>query len=474
MTRLKWHTHSLKQLVLLAFFLATVPLAILIFQSGNALVAQSERARSLAREMLQSSQHTEELRILAEDITRAARQYEIVNRSELRDRLQNQLQAYRILLQQLQLPGAGALSSATAPLHAALDSIDTQSRSATPSRFDPAQLDKLMTSTLALIRSIDEQFNVRLAELEQQVKAEQLRTTWQAILLMFASTVLILFFSTRISRPVQHLIRHIRDLGEGQRTPSPTLSGPPELAQVNAQLNWLAERLQALEEDKARFLRHISHELKTPLTTLREGADILSEELAGPLTKNQREITGLLQQNSLTLQELIEQLLDYNKLQQPHRLQKEKVALPSLLQRIIAPFKLQIEQKQLQLEIKLDDIEYWYTDAHMLQRILSNLISNAVHYSDQGGTLCINACRTGAVLELQVANTGPLIPDDDIPLLFEPFYQGRNRRRGPLKGSGIGLSIAAQASNALEARLHISRNSDGWVAFSLSLPTLEH
>lgn len=87
MIRLKWHTHSLKQLVLLAFFLAAFPLAVLIFQSGNALVAQSERARNLAREMLQSSQQTEELRILAEDITRAARQYEIVNRPALRNRL---------------------------------------------------------------------------------------------------------------------------------------------------------------------------------------------------------------------------------------------------------------------------------------------------------------------------------------------------------------------------------------------------
>lgn len=93
MIRFKWHTHSLKQLVLLAFFLAAVPLAILIYQSGNALVAQSERARVLAREMLQNSQRTEDLRILAEDITRAARQFEIVNRPELRSRLIQQLEA---------------------------------------------------------------------------------------------------------------------------------------------------------------------------------------------------------------------------------------------------------------------------------------------------------------------------------------------------------------------------------------------
>ncbi len=472
MIRLKWHTHSLKQLVLLAFFLAAVPLAVLIFQSGNALVDQSERARNLAREMLQSSQQTEELRILTEDITRAARQYEIVKRPELRSRLEHQLQACTTLLQQLRLPNA--LSPAASRIHTLLDSIGEQARNAAAPHFEPTDLDRLITTTQTLIQAIDRAFNARLADLEQQVKAEQQRTAWQATALMLASTILILFFSARINRPVQHLIRHIRELGEGERKPSPELSGPVELVQVNEQLNWLAERLTALEEDKARFLRHISHELKTPLTTLREGADILSEELAGPLTKNQHEIVNLLQQNSITLQELIEQLLDYNRLQQPHRLQIETIAIPSLLERIIAPFQLQIEQKQLQLELELNNINSWDTDAHMLQRILANLISNAVHYSNQGGTICIKTCPAGSVLEIEVANTGPQIPDTDIPQLFEPFYQGQNRRRGPLKGSGIGLSIAAQASSALNARLHVSRNSDGWVAFSLFLPSLEH
>ncbi|MBV0932827.1 sensor histidine kinase [Marinobacterium weihaiense] len=471
MMRFQWHTHSLKQLVLLAFFLAAIPLAVLIFQSGNALVAQSQQARGLARAMLQSSQQTEALRIQAEDITRAARQYEIVNRDELQQRLLQLLTRYRDLLDTLQLPAE--LHGRTHAIRIQLDDIEQRSRQSSPPRFTPDQLDRLMADTLDLIQSQTRAFNAQLNELERQVKAEQNRTVWQAGLLLLASTVLILFFSARINRPVQHLINNIRALGEGQRSATPKLSGPVELAQVNEHLNWLAERLQALEEDKARFLRHISHELKTPLTTLREGADILFEELAGPLTQNQREIVQLLQQNSITLQELIEQLLDYNRLQQPHRLQKEKVALLSLVERIITPFTLQIEQKKLKVELSFGDIEYWDTDAHMLQRILANLISNAVHYSDADGTLSVTACQTGSVLELVVANTGPLIPEDDLPQLFDPFYQGQNRRRGPLKGSGIGLSIAAQASHALNAQLQVSHNRDRRVAFSLYLPKLE-
>ena len=467
MIPLPWHTHSLKQLVLLAFFLAAIPLAVLVYQSGNALVTQSAQARRLAREMLESSQRNEQLRLLAEDIIRAARQYDIVNRPELQQRLEEKLNDYAALLDRA---GQHAFNAQKRQeVDQLLNVLQQLSTRQSPPRFADGQLERLLATTDQLIKAGDERFNARLEQLEQRVQQEQLRTGWLAVLLIATSTALILFFSGRINRPVQQLIQHIRNIGEGRRTPQPELSGPEELVQVNTQLNWLAQQLEALEQDKVRFLQHISHELKTPLTTLREGADLLAEEVAGPLNANQREITELLQQNSLTLQELIEQLLDFNRLQQPGQLQLEKVMLPGLVASIMKPFKLQIEQKQLQVDTHFE-CEGCYTDPRMLQRVLSNLVSNAVHFSDRRGTLSVSACRKDQALALTVSNSGPLIPDEDVPMLFEPFYQGRNRRRGPLKGSGIGLSIAAQASRALGADLTLSHNSHSRVAFTLALP----
>ena len=468
---LPWHTHSLKQLVLLAFFLAVVPLAVLIYQSGNALVDQSERARSLAREMLQTRRGTEQLLTQAEDIIRSARQYDIVNRIELQDRLLAQLDAFETSLTDLNLPASSGRP--TSSLSTLIDQFQQQSQLPEPPRFSPELLDQLVTESQQLSVRVDRYFNKRLAELEDNTREEQRTTSWRAILLILASTLLILFFSGRINRPVQHLIRRIRALGEGDRTQTTVLQGPSELVEVNTQLNWLIERLQALEEDKVRFLRHISHELKTPLTTLREGADLMAEELAGPLTDNQREIVALLQQNSLSLQALIEQLLDYNRLQQPNSLQRDKILLQPMLERILAPFKLQIEQKQLQTNITLSNVDHWFTDTQMLQRILSNLISNAVHYADNGGDIEIAGSLHQGLLRLEVGNTGPLIPKQDLPRLFDPFYQGQNKRKGPLKGSGIGLSIAAQASQTLGATLVVSHNQDNRVVFALELPTLE-
>ncbi|MBP0047970.1 HAMP domain-containing histidine kinase [Marinobacterium sp. AK62] len=461
----------MKQLVLLAFMSAVVPLAVLMYQSGNALVDQSERARSLAREMLQSRRHTEQMLTQAEDIIRSARQYDIVNRHELRSRLLSQLDAFESLLQSPDFPaGADTLSGPLSPL---LERLKAQSLAPESPRFAPDLLEQFLTETRQLSARVERAFDSRLALLEQQTRAEQRNTGWQALWLVAASAVLMVFFSGRINRPVQQLISRIRALGEGERSQGKALQGPVELAEVNEQLDWLAERLQSLEEDKVRFLRHISHELKTPLTTLREGADLLAEELAGPLTPNQHEIVSLLQQNSVSLQTLIEQLLDYNRLQQPGRLQRDKVHLQTLLERIMGPFKLQIEQKQLQTDITLNNVDHWYTDAQMLQRILSNLISNAVHYADNGGQISITGELRQHQLRLTVGNSGPEIPAQDLEQLFDPFYQGQNKRKGPLKGSGIGLSIAHQASDSLGASLGVVHNRDRWVEFALELPTLE-
>ncbi|WP_417533110.1 ATP-binding protein [Marinobacterium stanieri] len=471
MSSLPWHTHSLKQLTLFAFVLAVVPLAVLMYQSGNALVDQSERARTLAREMQQSRRQTEQLLTQAEDIVRSARQYDIVNRIELRERLLSQIDTFETLLNGSALPSLPQQQSATLSEH--LKTLSQRSLEEEPPRFDPELLEQLITETQQLSVQLDQHFDARLTELEAQTLEEQRKSGWQAMALVLATAILILFFSGRINRPVQQLIRRIRSLGEGERNPKPLLKGPEELVEVNRQLNWLAERLQALEEDKVRFLRHISHELKTPLTTLREGADLLSEELAGPLNAKQHEIVSLLQQNSISLQSLIEQLLDYNRLQQPSSLQRDKISLQPMLERLLAPHRLQIEQKQLQVSIGLNNVDHWFTDSQMLQRILSNLISNAVHYADEEGRIEIKGSLDEGKLKLAVGNTGPLIPEQDLSRLFEPFYQGQNKRKGPLKGSGIGLSIAAQACQTLNANLEISQNHDRWVVFTMELPSLE-
>jgi len=456
-----WRPHSLKQLVVLAFVLVVTPLGILLFQASNELVTQSTLGRDLARQALDISRRGQTMEQLAEDITRAAHQYKILARDEIRVRQVEQINNYRQLLtiQNFALDASAHASI----IYKHLEQINDPA-------FDPKAL-QLIALTRELNTQLDQALDVRLKQLNTVAQNTHNALIVQASILIGLSLLLIVFFSRRITRPVQRLGSRIRALGQGERNIGARIGGPSELVELDEQLDWLAQQLEQLESEKQRFLRHMSHELKTPLTTLREGSDLLAEEVAGALNGEQKEIVQLLQTNAVELQALIEQLLDYNRLGQQEPLQTQDVELRALVQEALTPHRLLLEQKKIQVEVPKRKL-YWRSDRAMLLRILSNLISNAAHYGSANGNLAIQIQPHDESLWIDVANTGPNIPDADIPHLFDPFYQGSHKRAGAIKGSGIGLSIALDAATALNASLNLQHNSEQNVCFRLALSQL--
>src|SRR4029077_19389347 len=123
---------------------------------------------------------------------------------------------------------------------------------------------------------------------------------------------LAIVFATLIARPIRQLDLAIRQMGSADFTHAIKVTGPQDLRYVGQRLEWLRSRLSDLEQQQARFLRHVSHELKTPLTAVREGAELLRDDVGGELTPEQREIVRIVRQNTLSLQKLIEDLLTYH------------------------------------------------------------------------------------------------------------------------------------------------------------------
>ncbi|MGB0734109.1 MAG: sensor histidine kinase, partial [Pontibacterium sp.] len=244
--------------------------------------------------------------------------------------------------------------------------------------------------------------------------------------------------------------------------------GPGEFAEIDQRIDWLSNRLTDLENEKMRFLRHVSHELKTPLSVLVEGSDLLDEGVTGSLTEPQREVVGMLQENAVKLQLLIDQLLDYNKLSATNTLNIEVVDITQTVHNIINRHKMLIAQRSIRTLLP-NHPQLWKTDADLLQRVLANLISNAVHYGQQEGVLTITIIDEGLQLHVDVKNSGVPIQAEDIPHLFEPFYQGKQERDGAVQGTGIGLSIAQDAAKALGGVLSLKDNKDNQVCFRLTL-----
>ena len=214
----------------------------------------------------------------------------------------------------------------------------------------------------------------------------------------------------------------------------------------------LIQRLTELEADRARLLRHISHELKTPLAALREGVALLHEEVVGPLNDDQHEVVAILEHNTGVLQRQIEDLLRYHAtVFEFARLQKRRVSLRELLTGVAEAQRLQLQASGLRVEIECGGGEAVRLDPDKLRVALGNLLANAILFSPEGGEIRLLAVRAGEAgdrLFIECIDQGPGVAAADAERIFDPFVQGRRRPTSGPQGSGVGLAIVREVAAA--------------------------
>jgi two-component system sensor histidine kinase GlrK len=271
---------------------------------------------------------------------------------------------------------------------------------------------------------------------------------WQLLALIPVVVFLVIGFTIVITRPIRQIDLAIRRMGSGELNAPVNVSGPEDLQYLGERLDWMRRRLLDLEQQKNRFLRHVSHELKTPLTAVREGAELLSDGVVGKLLPRQHEIAEILRHNSIELQRLIEDLLSYSA-SQFHKvtLEVDSVQIRRVVDRVADDLSLALRAKDLKLEIATDNLTLT-ADFEKLRIILDNLMSNAIKFSPPGGVISIVARANGTQLELDVADQGPGIPHADRAHIFDPFYQGTHAVHALVKGTGIGLSVVKEYTQA--------------------------
>ena len=264
-------------------------------------------------------------------------------------------------------------------------------------------------------------------------------------------------FTMLIGRPLRQLRRAIEALGDGLFTRPIRVQGPQDVAGVGQRLDWLRQRLVDLEEQKAQFLRQVSHELKTPLSAIREGTQLLSDDIAGALNPAQREVLDILSRNAVHLQHLIEDMLNFN-MARSHRptLNPRPVDLAGLLTGLMQDHKPALMSKNLNLQTHFDRVSL-IADEGKLKTVIDNMLSNAVKFSPRGGALWVDCSHQGSEIWVDVRDEGPGIPEDERDRIFEAFFQGSTALSAGsvVKGSGIGLAIAQEFAHAHGGRIEV-------------------
>ncbi len=342
----------------------------------------------------------------------------------------------------------------------------------------PRRGDQQRVTTLAadLAENASEMLAIstRVADREvMRLRAQAESVQRQLVLLVVFSTAvalaLAMALTRHIARPIAQLDAAIRQLGGAHFENPIVVRGPDDLRTLGERLDWLRRRLIELEHEKNRFLRQLSHELKTPLTALREGAELLNDEVGGPLSASQRRVVTIMRDNSVKLQRLIEELLDYQRaLHAAAALRVKRVSLKSLIQEAMRPHELAAQAKGLQIavEAQAGSVD---ADPEKLRSVVDNLIGNAVKFTPAGGRVSVQASSSGDQALIDVIDSGPGVPAEERESIFDSFFRGRAKPSSRVEGSGLGLAIARELVEAHGGRISVLAEERG-AHFRVALP----
>jgi len=463
---------SFQQLLLFAFLLIT---ALLVGVSLRALLQYDQlmvQSRDAARRALQLSGAAQSLAERSAVMERSGRQSLVLNDAVLRRRFNDAARDAQGVVQRLvdngMLPQSAEAWQAQLGVIEGLMSgpADTALTRETSMAIQFRELDALNTQIAQQAQFLIETQNNALAE---RLERARRRLMQQVLAASGLAVAMALAFGIWLARPFKRLERAIHGLGENRLDEPIDIRGPADVRRVSQELDWLRLRLTELDADKARFLRHVSHELKTPLAALREGVSLLEEGVTGALAPAQREVVQILQQNTVALQGQIEALLRFNAAAfEARQLTRQRTPLLPLIEQQIEAQRLQWQAGGLTVRAEGEPVAV-SVDPVKLGTALGNLLSNAIRFSARGGTISFQVSSTPSLAVIEVADAGPGVSEQDRDRIFEPFFRGERQPEHAVKGTGIGLSIVQEYIAAHGGRIELLPSGPG-ARFRIELP----
>jgi signal transduction histidine kinase len=252
--------------------------------------------------------------------------------------------------------------------------------------------------------------------------------------------------------------------------------GAKDLKVMFSELN----RSKKLQEDleisraeakrKSFFLNAISHDLRTPLNGMLLQASLAEISAEGNDQESLKAALGQIKESAIAASEMLTSFLDLGRLDSPDAsISRDVVHVKEVAQRIIEPYQEQAQSKGLQLRVQDSDGLCVQTDRFKLERILNNLVQNAVKFT-HAGEVCVGSEAHGNDVSIHVTDTGPGIAEEHREMLFQEFFQGHNAERDRSKGFGLGLAISRRLARQLGGDVHCTSEVGRGSRFTVHLP----
>lgn len=290
--------------------------------------------------------------------------------------------------------------------------------------------------------------------------------------LIVAGVVLViaLIFSRVITKPIAVLTRGIQRMGRGDFSARVAVKGSGELKRLAETFNTMSEKLEALDKSRNQFVSNASHELKTPLATMKillESVIYQPEMEAELRTEFMTDINKEIDRLSLIISDLLTLVqMDTKNM----KLNRQNIRMSELVQDTIHKLTPMAQKRQQAIAADIQDEGEMYADGIKLQQVVYNLMENAVKYTQPGGRIQVRLFKTGKDVNITVSDNGPGIPKDDLPHIFDRFYRVDKARSRETGGTGLGLSIVKQIVMLHGGNVTVKSEEGQGATFTVELP----
>ncbi len=443
-----YHLVSLNLWALTSFLIVILPLIIAIFYTVSEVGNYTRKSQTT---LFKAVHETESTRIIHERLNsmeRNMRQIQLFGKSvfytlyeQNRYKFLNQMTSLsqqkvdKQLSNQLQL-----LKNNENTLHRyILNKLKDENSKLT--QEDINSFDHLTKQAKILLDDAEQRISKKAALLSSSAESFTKQFIYLAIFSILLALFLALLFVRLLTRPINDIALAIRSLGNEGFERAIAIRGPKDLQQLGDQLEWLRLKLGSLEHEKKQFIRNVSHELKTPLATLKEGTDLLSENVVGELNAEQQDIIQLMKIGNITIKDLVENLLEYQRsISTKIIFNRSTFILETLVIRITEEYELLLRSKNITLISNLDSTNI-NADYEKLKIIISNIFSNALKYSPPNSSIRLTLSSDDNIVTLMIEDQGIGINKDIEKLMFTEFFRGNPASDWKIKASGLGLAL---------------------------------
>ena len=304
------------------------------------------------------------------------------------------------------------------------------------------------------------------------------RLLFSGLIGVAAALVLGFLLSQSVAAPLRNIARAARSVARGnyrQRVPA---TGPTEVRELAANFNRMTEEVQRSQQTLRDFLANISHELKTPLTSIHGFSEAILDGTIEDHSGIQRSARIISDESNRVLR-LVQELLDLSRLESGQvSMQQEDLNLNELFEHVSEVFALRSEDSGVALDMNLQGRPHIRGDFDRLEQVMNNLLDNAFRHTPSGGCVRITSRNFQPdAVQVTVSDTGRGIAPDDVPHLFERFYRsgnngnGANGQNGNKKGHGLGLAISREIVRAHGGEIWATSEPGKGTTFVFSLPT---